>query len=245
MYFFDCNCSYGTPAHPPFRFARTPDELLEAMDFCGLDRGLVYRAGMRFSSPLLWNDPTAVDLADEPRLQPAWAILPHQTGEQLPPEEFLSLMQANGVRALWAFPNEHHYRLDGLTFGALLDALTARRIPLFTKLNAIELGDSMREFPDLTAVAVNQGPHSLERYLRPLFDAYPNLHLDTSYLIVEGLIEEFCERYGPGRLLFGSAFPDNCAGAAMLRLARADIAESAKQAIAAGNLDRLLSEVQI
>ncbi len=32
MEFFDCNCSYGVPSHPAFRFARTPAELLEEID---------------------------------------------------------------------------------------------------------------------------------------------------------------------------------------------------------------------
>ncbi len=245
MNFFDCNCSYGVPSHPAFRFARTPAELLEEMDWCGIDRGLVYVAGLRYGSPVLWNELTAPDLASQPRLEPTWGILPSQTGEQSPPEQFVTQMKASGVRALWAFPNEHHYRLDGVTFGDLLELLTEKHIPLFVKLNAIALGELMKDFPDLTAVAVNQGPHSLERYLRPLFDTYPNLYLDTSYLLVEGLIEEFCERYGPRRLLFGSAFPDNCSGSALLRLTQAEIDDEAKRAIAGDNLERLLEEVRI
>ncbi len=245
MKLFDCNCSYGISPRPAFRYARDPAELIAEMDFCGIDRALVYHAGMRCSSPAFWNQQFATEVESFPRLEPTWALLPTQTGEQLPPDEFLAAMKANGVRALWAFPSEHHYRLDGRTFGELLEVMTERRIPLFAKLNLIGLGDFMKEFPDLTAVAVNQGPHSLERYLRPLVDTYPNLYVDTSYYIVEGLIEEFCARYGPKRLLFGSAFPDNCSGAALLRLIQADTDDATKEALAGGNLERLLSEVRL
>ena len=52
------------------------------------------------------------------------------------------------------------------------------------------------------------------------------------------------DRYGPKRLLFGSAFPNTGPGGAMLTLAHADISDEEKQLIAAGNLDRLLAEAQ-
>ena len=114
------------------------------------------------------------------------------------------------------------------------------RVPLFAKENLFQLKELLEDCPGLIVVAVNQGPHSLDRHLRPLMDAFPNLHVDTSYMLVEGLIEELCERYGPERLLFGSAFPDNCSGGALLRLARADIGNEAKTLIAGGNLVGLL-----
>ena len=46
--------------------------------------------------------------------------------------------------------------------------------------------------------------------------------------------------YGASRLLFASGFPDNAGGAAMLTLARAEIADADRQAIAWDNLCRLL-----
>ena len=70
-------------------------------------------------------------------------------------------------------------------------------------------------------------------------DAFPQLHVDTSYLLVEGLIEELCARYGPERLLFGTAYPDNCGGGAVAA-GEADIGDDARSLIAAGNLERLL-----
>lgn len=230
---------------PALRYARTAEELIEEMDHCGIDRALVRHAGQRFGSPVRFNSQLMVEIQGHPRLEPAWAILPSQTGEQPPAEAFLSLMKDHGVRALWAFPDEHRYRLNGLTFGDLLESLVEHHVSLFAKVNAVALGDLLRDFPGLTVVAVNQGPHSLERYLRPLLDAYPRLHLETSLYMVEGLIEEFCERYGPHRLLFGSGFPDNCSGSSLLRLLQADIPGEVTEAIAAENLERLLGQVQL
>jgi hypothetical protein len=243
--YFDCNMSYGLSARPAFRFARTPGELLAEMDHCGIDQALAKHAGQRFGSPSTYNDQVVAELADEPRLEAVWSLLPAQTGEQAPPERLLSQMTKAGVRCLWAFPEEHRYELDALTWGELCEALMEKRVPLFAKVQALAIRDLLKDFPDLIVVAVNQGPHSLERHLRPLLDAFPNLHLETSLYMVEGLIEEFCERYGPARLLYGSGFPDNCHGASRLRLAQADLSTEARELIAAGNLERLLGEVRL
>jgi len=245
MRFFDCNCSFGESPRPPFRYARTSAELLEEMDFCGIDCALVCHAGMRFSSPEVWNAQCVEGCAASSRLEPTWAILPAQTGEQPPTDDFLAAMKVHGVRALWAFPDEHRYPLNRRTFSELLDTLAARNIPLFIKQNLPAIGDLLAECPGLTVVAVNQGPHSVERYLRPIMDAFPRVSIDTSSYIVQGVIEECCARYGAERLLFGTAFPNNCSGGAVLQLAHAAISDAEKAAIAGGNLERLLAEVEL
>ena len=238
----DCNCSYGLAGRPPPRFAATPAELLAELDFCGVDGALVFHTNQRFNSPVKWNQQLVSDLRGQTRLRGTWAILPESCGELPPPEAFIEGMRAQGIRALRAFPQEHRYRLDGLACPRLFKLMAQHRIPLFAKENLCALKELLSDCPDLIVVAVNQGPHSLDRHLRPLMDAFPNLRVETSGLLVEGLIEGLCERYGAERVLFGSGFPDNCNGAALLRLATADIGEDARAAIAAGNLERLLQE---
>lgn len=242
MMLFDCNACYGDSGRPAFRHARIVAELVAEMDFCGIDHALVYHAGQRFGSPAIYNARLLSDIRDQPRLTPVWTILPWQTGEMPQPADFITAMSREGIRALRAFPQEHHYRLDGRTFGPLFDLMMAHRIPLLVKDHLEAIGDLLAEFPDLRVVAMNQGPHSLERYLRPMVETFPQLYVDTSYYLVDGLLEEFCERYGAERLLYGSGFPDNCSGAALLRLVQADIVAEQKQAIAGENLKRLLRE---
>lgn len=263
MTYLDCNCSYGCAARPPHRFAATPHALLAEMDHAGVAGGLVYHTNQRFASPATWNAVVAADISERlpcrghccprspthatarpadmrARLLPAWAILPESCGELLPPAELVAAMPEHGVSALYAFPQEHRYRLNGRTFPELFRLMTRHRIPLFAKENLYQLQDLLTDCPDLIVVAVNQGPHSLDRHLRPLMDAFPNLHADTSYLLVEGLIADLCERYGPERLLFGTAFPDNCSGGARRCLEQAAISEEARGLVAGGNLQRLL-----
>ena len=100
----------------------------------------------------------------------------------------------------------------------------------------------LRSFPDLIVVTASQGSNPLDRYAWPLVEKYPHLMFETSGYIVDGGIEEFCKRYSASRLVFGSGYPDNSSGAAMLALAHAEISDAERQAIASDNLSRLLEE---
>jgi hypothetical protein len=48
--------------------------------------------------------------------------------------------------------------------------------------------------------------------------------------------------YGAQRLLFGSGFPESYLGGMMLTLRHARIPDKAKEAIASGNLERVIEE---
>src|SRR4029077_6247303 len=107
------------------------------------------------------------------------------------------------------------------------------------------IANLLRSFPDLVVVTGSQGSNPLDRYAWPLIEKFPNLVFETSGYLVDGGIEEFCKRYSAERLIFGSGFPDNAGGAAMLTLAHAEISEEDRRAIAWGNLARLLEEVSL
>jgi predicted TIM-barrel fold metal-dependent hydrolase len=250
--FFDCNASYGVASVPPLKPATKVEDLLEEMAWCGIQRALVRHASLDNESPQTANRVVRAETAPHPNLHPSWAILPTQTGELGTVDEFLGAMREADVRALWAFPSKHRYILDAVSCGDLLGALSERRIPLFMQrsetsrgLMGWELaGAVLKEFPDLIVVVTGHGSWGEDRYFRPLVEAYPGLHVDTSRYELDGGIADFCRKYGPRQLLFGSAFPNTSPGGAMLTLAHADISGEEKRLIAAGNLDRLLAEAQ-
>ncbi len=253
MEYFDCNAAYGVWSVPPFRPANRVEDLLQEMEWVGIDRALVRHAGMEEYSPQVGNRLIAEETAPHPSLQPTWAILPPQTGELGTPDEFTAAMAKAGVRAVWAFPSKHRYILDAVGCGALLEVLVDRKVPLFIHrqetsrgMTGWELaGALLGEFPQLRLVVVGHGSWGEDRYFRPLMERYEGLYTDTSRYELDGGIAEFCRQYGPDRLLFGSSFPNTSAGGPMLTLAHADISDDERQAIASGNLDRLLSEVRL
>ena len=245
MRFFDCTCGFGPYRTKVFRYARTAAELLEEMDWCGIDEALVYHTAQRFDLPAVGNDLLLKQTANHPRLKPTWTILPSQTGEQANPDTLLKGMKIRGIRALCLFPEDHRYFLDDITWGDQMVAYAERRIPLFIKASLDKIAVLLRAFPDLVVVTGTQGANPLDRYAWPLIERYPHLYFETSGYLVDGIIEEFCKRYGASRLIFGSGFPDHASGAAMLMLAHADISDAERQAIASDNLIRLLSEVML
>jgi uncharacterized protein len=243
----DATAGFGPYRTRVFRFATTAADLLEEMDFCGIDTALVYHTAQRFDLAPTGNQRLIQEIHDgtTDRLRPTWAILPTATGEQVTADELLKQMRNHNVRALRLFPNDHRYFLDALSWQDQLPIYAERHIPLFVKAGLNRVADLLRAFPSATIITDTQGANPLDRYAWPLLDAYPNLYYETSGYLTAGAIEAFCERFGPGRLLFSSGFPDYPSGAALLTLAGADIPVGAREAIAGGNLDRLLAEVEL
>jgi predicted TIM-barrel fold metal-dependent hydrolase len=239
--FFDANCAFGTYRTRVFRFARTASELIEEMDFSNITKALVYHTAMRFDHPSVGNVRVLEEAAGQSRLLPTWAILPSQTGEQPAVNDLLAAIRRHQIRALWMFPDEHRYSLDDLTWADQLGVFVDLRLPLFIRASLDRIGRLLSSFPRLVVVTGSQGSNPLDRYAWPLVERFPNLHFETSGYLVDGGIEEFCRRYSAERLVFGSGFPDNASGAAMLALAHAEISQSDRHAIAWDNLHRLLS----
>jgi predicted TIM-barrel fold metal-dependent hydrolase len=154
-------------------------------------------------------------------------------------------MRTHHVRALRLFPRDHRYFLDGLSWGDQLPVYAERRIPLFVKAGLDRVADLLRAFPSATVITDTLGANPLDRYAWPLLEAYPNLYYETSGYLTAGAIEAFCQRFGADRLVFSSGFPDYPSGAALLTLVGADISDDDRQAIARGNLARLLASVEL
>ncbi|MHB0874480.1 MAG: amidohydrolase family protein [Anaerolineae bacterium] len=261
MRLFDCSACYGTPDVPPLQYAETTAELLAEMDFCAVDEALVTCAAQRCDSPLVGNELVLEQTRGEPRLQPAWVLLPPQTEEQAPSaDEFLAAMGRAGVRALWAFPGRDKYVLNATTFGPMFEDFIDRSVPLFLPLDEVVPGVSghpafhlgwqqidtlLAQFSRLTLVVVNPMVWGQDRYFRPLVERYPGIRLDIGAYEQGRGLEDFCRKYGPERLLFGTHYPDVPMGGAVLNLMHADISQSDREAIGAGNLTRLLREVSL
>jgi len=248
MNFFDCNAFIGLPArrtlYPP---APAAQDILDEMDFCGVDRALVWHIAQFDASPHTGNALLAQAIHSHPRLTGCWSILPNQAHEFPPCEVFLEEMRQARVAALRAFPNDHHFLLNAVAMGSWLEPMVAHRLPL---LLSVERGanwpivyDLLAEFPDLVCVICDHGCWGEDRRFRPLIERYPHVYVDTAKYLLDGGIEAFVADYGPGRMLFGSGFPVSYLGGMMLAIQHARISDEAKAAIAGKNLERILREV--
>jgi len=242
---FDCNCGFGVPGKPFGGVLPMAADLLEEMEFCGVEEGLVYHVAMQGESAQVGNRLVLEETRGEPRLHATWAILPPQTGELGTVEELLAGMREHEVKAVRAYPEEHRYLLNAMTFGPLLEGLIAHHVPLLVGPYWEAITTLLADFPELRVVVIGHGSWGDDRYFRPLVERYAGLYLDTSnYQLAEGLAD-FVRKYGPDRLLYASGAPDLQMGAALLALAGSDMAAEAKEAIAGGNLRRLLAEERL
>ena len=250
MRFFDSNCFIGRPLAAMLKPAPTADDLLAEMDRAGIEKALVWHVVQRDCAVPSGNDLLTEQLAGHAdRLTGCWAILPPQTGELPPPDEFCDAMAAANVRALRAFPDRHNYLLRRESCGPLLEVLIQRRIPLI--LEAHSPGqwqtayDLLRDFPDLVCVLADMHVWGTDRWFRPLVESYEHVYVELSEYILDGGVTAFVESYGAERLLFGTGFPKLEHGGVMLMLKHAEITDEQKQDIAAGNLERILANAQL
>ncbi len=250
MRFFDCNCFIGLPPVAMLRPAPRADDLLAAMDRSGIERALVWHVLQRDYAVPTGNKLLAEAIAGHrDRLTGCWSIMPPQTGEMPAHEELFAKMAEANVRALRAFPDRNRYLLRAESCGPLLEAMVERRIPLILSMQGgvswQAAYDLLAAYPDLVCILADTGLWGTDRFFRPLIESYERVYLELSEYIVDGGIEAFVESYGAKRMLFGTAFPKWDHGGVMLMLRHAEVAEEARQAIAAGNLERILAEARL
>ncbi len=242
----DVNCLMGRwPEGGPT--LESAAEMLAAMDRLGIARALVRHSLGWQHHPAPGNEVLQQAVAGSERLMPCWAALPASTGEMGPMEQWLAALAANGVRAVCMYPAGHGYPLVGWQCDTLLAPLAERHYLLLLELNETNWGEVhwvCGSYPQLRVALLNTG----YRVLRPLYrllETHANLYLDTSFLTNFGGIEEICARYGAERLLLGTGQPRSDGAGMITALNYAALEEGQVQAIAGGNLARLLGEVQL
>jgi predicted TIM-barrel fold metal-dependent hydrolase len=160
-------------------------------------------------------------------------------------------METARVAALRIFPNSHRYLADSNSLGDLLEAMVARRIPLFVSVRPgrgmewHQISALLSEFPELVCVICDHGCWGMDRMFRPLLERYESVHVDISQYLLDGGIEALVADYGATRVLYGSGFPESYFGGLMMSLRHAQISQEAKDAIAGGNLERILTEAEL
>lgn len=242
--FFDCNCQIGRAGVPVAGGPVTADEIVAALKPMGIRRALVYSALAKELHPCEGN-PAVLEEVKGSGLVPCWVGLPTSTGELGTPAEFVASMKASGVGALRLFPALHSYCLADWCIGPLFEQLEESRVPVFVEAaqtNFDHIASALRAFPELRLILVRPAYRS-DRFIYPLMEKYEQLCVETSNYASSGGIEGVCRRFGSSRLIFGTAMPFYAPGAAVSPITYAEIDDSDKQAIAGGNLDRLLEWV--
>ncbi len=166
----------------------------------------------------------------------------------LPAEgEQVADLVARGAGAASVRPKKDDWPPAEWACGRLFCALEDRRVPAFClerEVTPEELADLAGWHPRLPFILAGVGYRS-QRILVPLLESFPNVFLSvgSNYTVHRG-IEQFVEKVGAGRLVFGTGFPDVEPMMAVTMLTYADVSDEEKALIGSGNMERLLQGIE-
>lgn len=222
----------------------TVKELLSAMDRVGVAEAVVGNMTSWLHDPHLGNQQLLDLVKGQPRLRPCWVMLPGSCGETGTPADFVDAALKCGVRAVRAFPRDHGYDLHGPDTTAVLNALATVRLPLLvdaaqTTWGAVE--QVALAHPGLRIVVGGLGYRVL-RQAAGVLARTSNVHIGLADLSSHCGLEWLVERFGAGRLLFGSGLPWRDPAEAVTRLLWSELSDQDVAAIGSLNLRRLLRQ---
>jgi len=229
-------------------FPHTVKQLLEVMNYFGIDEALVYHSLSKESHPAYGNQVLLEEITHTKRLHGMWVLMPGYTAELPKEDKLIKEMLGQGIKAARVFPgiNRHNFSLKDWCAGRLLRALEKKLIPLFIdndEINWDTVYELCSQYPKLPIVLTNVG-YRINRFLYPLLERFRNLHIEISGYYGHRGIEVLTERFGAERLLFGTKLPYFTPASAIGMLLYAQMKESDKRLIAGGNLKRLLGRVR-
>jgi predicted TIM-barrel fold metal-dependent hydrolase len=252
--YFDCSAMIGKrgPKDEETRFAT--EDLLEEMEWCGIHGALVAHWLGKEYDPAYSNRKLLKELRKSPRLHGVWSVMPHHTGEMLPPRDLVQEMRDHGIRAAKMYPRTHHYPFSEDFCGELLSAFEEENILLiveggamyhpdifdaFNQVLLTELDAAMSRHPRLHLLL--QGSRwEATRYLYPLMAKHRNLCLEFSNHQANRALEVYAGWFGAERLLLGTGALDKSMGAAKAFVDYCTLGEEQKDLVAGKNLARLL-----
>lgn len=240
--FFDCNLQVGRFGNPIPETLFTTPQLMERLNTAGIRRALAFHSLGKELHPVEGNAKIAEEIGGH-EITPSWVAMPHHTGDMPKPAEFVTLMRAAGAKAVRLFPNIHSYSLSEWCSGQMFSEFEASHVPVLVECDQANyemVASILAAHPDLRLTLVRTSYRG-DRYLYPLFEKYDHLSIETSSYVVTGGVEAICERFGSSRLVFGTGMPFFEPGNAVSLITYAQISDKDKQAIASGNLERLLA----
>jgi predicted TIM-barrel fold metal-dependent hydrolase len=223
------------------------DVLAEMTDF-GVHEALITNRKIYLSNPELGNSDLAQDVATDTRLRGVFGIYVIKERDSMPePRQAVADLIATGAAGVQLWPKKEAWDFAPWQCRDLFAALADYRLPAFIHADQVSFGNLhsvLSAWPDLRLI-VQRTSHGDTRRWLALMQACPELYLAMSPRFVGGrVVEQFASYIGHERLLFASGLFTYDMLPAMAQITYADISDNQKADIAAGNLQRLLAEVQ-
>ena len=243
MFYFAVNGVIGKSAYAARVDFPEVQDLLAHMDYLGVDRMLVEATSAVEYSPILGNQKLLQTLAPyQERMKPVFVITPadfYETGTM----DWLKKQAASGNRAFRICPAVSRFPLRQME--RILAELAPFQPLLMMdagfasgELDFRDLEEMARKFSTINFLLTRQMWGGFG-HIMDLMWRLPNIYLDISWLHMRDTIEMLRDEFGIQRLVFGLGFKSHY-GAAIGALGHARLSAQEKEAVAHGNLERLL-----
>jgi len=248
---FDCNCMLGRNIYDRGESFDDVVMLRTHMDRYRIKKTLVYSAFAKLNWPMQGNTDLQEAVYGEPDIYTQWIVLPDYTDEFPCAGDLRKMLHENKVSAVRMCPVKHAYSMEDWCCGRILRVLNEMRIPVFLDYELLHFSGAppydeiyrlCLAYPQIPFVIVRAG-FADNRRLFALLEQCPNLHFDTSYYESQGGIEAVAERFGAGRMLFGTGAPIFAPSCAIGILYYSDITDAEKRMIACENLENLINGI--
>lgn len=246
---FDANVLLGPQGQCPPGAPEDVVALLKTMDEFGIAHALVTHTFAKWHDARKGNERLMREVVGQDRLAACWVVLPASTGEVPEEGEQVERLLASGAAAARLCPVTHRLSLEPFEVEGLMAALAERRVPLLLDFDNRHWSEARpwrfiewacRTFPNLPVVLLRE-PQGNFRTLFPLMDRCPNLVLETSYLQGHDAIRLIAERWGAGRVVFGTGMPAYDPSMPITGLTYAGLSTEALNAVACGTLRALMA----
>lgn len=242
-------CCTGGSARDHEAGTPTTEQLLAEMDRLKIDRSLVTSAWSGLISPEHANVQLFEDLAPYARLLPVPEVVP-EGGERFLDRQAdgVAWMVSQGAVAGMMHCKKNDFVLAPWCSGELLEAMQAVQLPLMVTYGDVDhdhLYQVLCDFPNLPIIFHAVPRVGYNRIAYPLLKQFSHFHMvcDPPNYVHVGL-EYLVEKIGFEQLLFGTRYPICEGGSAITGLMYASIPPEAKEAIAGGNIQRLMQEIR-
>ncbi len=249
--FFDSNCMLGRSREDMGVSFDNVDELKSHMERYFISSSLVYHSVAKHYNQLEGNDLLLEETKGQNNLYNAIVVLPHHTGEALEPTALRKYINTNKISAVRLCPKLHDFVIHPWATNQLFTLLDNMHVPVFLDYDVEHWSDPLpwndiyeicSTYPNIPFVMTRLGC-AANRTLFPLMDKCKNLHFEISYYAAHRGLENVAEKYGVGRMLFGTAAPIYAPSCPISMLYYSALSFEDKQRIASGNLKALIGGI--
>jgi hypothetical protein len=238
------------PPGTPYAF----EALVDEHERFGIQKRLILHAEARDGVPEEGNTALTRTTILRDDTGTIWTALPPRRFGAPKLERFMADAHNAGVAAFALFPDTHGHHLAPWANRDLYMAMEAVRLPLMLDMGNAQGPDARRRYEEIQAIAsahtqlqivVWNSFYMDERLHVPLLDLCRNVHIGIATVFIPTWgVEQYTQRYGPGRLIFGSNWPRQSPGPLLTYVAYAELGDRAKNDILGGNIRRLVEAVR-